>query len=165
MARREEKKTQMSTSLNIMPPDEEEEEEVDFDNLPKGHPVFVQLGTKLYHGTVDKDNTAGGEISILTSAARHMSRQWKTLLFYKNSRKPVYGSATLIIPPFDQIPTHEFIIHEEYKPKPRTEIAEQGGDDGSPILDQQEQRDDDTCPHSDEEEKEQQRLWWKEGDG
>lgn len=152
----------MSTLLDMQPPDEEEE--VDFDNLPVGHPVFVQLGSKLYAGTVDKDNTAGGEISILTSAARHMSRQWKTLLFYKNSRKPVYGSATLIIPPFDQIPT-DAIIHEGYKAKPRTEIAKQGGDDGSPILDQQEQRDEDTCPHSDEEEKEQQRLWWKEGDG
>ena len=88
-------------SLNLEPPAAPEPEA---DPLSPGSGVYVDLNGVLYPGVITAILCAAGEISVETPAAHHMSRHWKTLLFYIESRKAVYGLAKLVIPGIDPVP-------------------------------------------------------------
>lgn len=79
----------------------------------KGADVLVDLGGILYPGKVIKNLL--GEVVVETTAARHMSRQWKVLLFYIESRQAVYGTAKLVLPGID--PYNAKFIQPEYEKK------------------------------------------------
>jgi hypothetical protein len=84
------------------------------DATSKGADVLVDLGGVLYPGKVVHCRIAN-EVCVETTAARHMSRQWKVLLFHLESRKSVYGAATLVLPGIDSY--NEKAIQKEYAKK------------------------------------------------
>lgn len=86
--------------------------------LEVGSDVLVLLGSRAYPGKVCKAPFMG-EVGIETTAARHMSRHWKTLLFYVASRRSVYGIATLHIPGIDILPQGT-IIEQVYERERKT---------------------------------------------
>ena len=91
------------------------------DATAKGCDVYVDLGGILYPGKVIQSGFANA-VCVETTAARHMSRQWKTLLFYRSSRNAVYGTAKLVVPGIDPINTN--LIQKEYaKKKPEEQPA------------------------------------------
>lgn len=112
----------MKTALDLEPPsfDEPPEPADPFETaLAPGSDVFVELGGALYEGKVSRASYfANGEVAVETPAAQHMSRHWKTLLFYIQSRKAVYGIATLIIPGIDPVPQQPE-IKRTYETKPQ----------------------------------------------
>ena len=169
----------MNTALNLEPPSFGDPVEVPFhkdeppvynmvvrepsidDFLQPGADVFVELSGVYYHGKVWRGGVRADEVCVETPAAHHMSRHWKTLLFYKHSRQAVYGLAKLIIPGIDQEPSPDKIQTQYTRPK------DEKGNPKEALLDEPQAlaRDEDVGEAWTEEstlkEEEQQKLWYQ----
>lgn len=101
----------MKTGINLEPPSFEpaKHEPSPRDCLQPGADVIVELCGKFYKGKVTTSASQANEIGVETPAANQMSRHWRSLLFYIESRNAVYGLATLIIPGIDPVPTNATI--------------------------------------------------------
>lgn len=152
----------MSTAIHLEPPSFDElDEPVDlFANATQpGTDVFVDVCGVIYPGKVSRTiSRIPNEVAVETPAAVFMSRHWKTLLFYIDSRKAVYGTAKLILPGIDPVPTQTQIQHEI--PKPEETKAPL---DEPQALSREEDIGDQWTEASTLEEEEQAELWYQKG--
>lgn len=124
--------------------------------LQPGSDVLVDLNGTIYPGKVSRTiSNIPNELAVETPAARFMSRHWKTLLFYIDSRKAVYGTAKLIIPGIDPAPTQTQIQHET----PKAEEAKATLDEPEALA-REEDVGDQWTEASTLNEKEQEELWY-----
>ncbi len=111
----------MKTALNLEPPSfggPEVAADPMESALQTGADVLVDVSGVIYPGKVSRTTSKiPNEVSVETPAAVFMSRHWKVLLFYIDTRKAVYGSARLILPGIDPVPTQTQVQHEIPKPE------------------------------------------------
>lgn len=113
----------MSTAIHLEPPSFDEvakpsREDAILSALEPGADVLVDVSGVIYAGKVSRTTSKiANEIAVETPAAVFMSRHWRTLLFYIDTRKAVYGTAKLIIPGIDPAPQQTKVHHEIPKPE------------------------------------------------